>query len=86
MVSPANGDEEKYGGRFENTYDMFPIKWCHQRVVTVMQWDSRHLNMAVSNQVVSPASGDSLPTHRVAFVMEFPIKWCHQRVVTYPFL
>ncbi len=66
------------------TVKLFPIKWCHQRVVT---WPlgCQHYGgcTPVSNQVVSPASGDLIGQgYTPTGILEFPIKWCHQRVVT----
>ena len=43
---------ERYGAA------AFPIKWCHQRVVTEDAEAARVRGHQVSNQVVSPASGD----------------------------
>mgnify|MGYP001809757491 CR=1 FL=1 len=40
--------------------------------------------MRVSNQMVSPASGDLLLNRSFHMSTDpFPIKWCHQRVVTF---
>ncbi len=82
VVSPASGDTWRFS--WTPCTHSFPIKWCHQRVVTGGRWETPSATASVSNQVVSPASGD-LKHKRSLLLGEFlwfPIKWCHQRVVT----
>ena len=63
---------------------VFPIKWCHQRVVTLHEWIKLHFVALFPikwyhQRVVTcfdPKSKYSTGIYR------FPIKWCHQRVVT----
>ena len=68
---------------YGTTISAFPINRCHQRVVTPeTSTIGRLAKCKVSNQSVSPASGDSPAGRSPPWCSEFPINRCHQRVVT----
>ena len=61
----------------------FPINRCHQRVVTLAySWQYDPDFRRVSNQQVTPASGDLVHDPDDVFKTGSPINRCHKRVVT----